>query len=63
MYSSKNITSVIKSKRLRRVKYVTLMGVRRYGYNVSIGEPDGRMPFRRSRHRWEDNMKMDIKEI
>jgi hypothetical protein len=30
---------------------------------VLIEKPEGKMPFRRSRHGWEGNMKMDIKEI
>jgi hypothetical protein len=50
-------------KRLRWVEYVTLMGVKRYAYIVLMGELEGKMPFRRSRHTWEGNMKMDIKEI
>jgi hypothetical protein len=28
-----------------------------------VGEPEGRRPFGRPRHRWEDNINMDLKEI
>jgi hypothetical protein len=28
-----------------------------------IGIPEGRIPHGRPRHRWEDNIKMDLKEI
>jgi hypothetical protein len=36
---------------------------RRGSYRVLVGKPDGKRPLRRPRHRWEDNMKMDLKEI
>ena len=26
-------------------------------------DPEGKRPFGRSRHRWEDNMKIDLKEV
>jgi hypothetical protein len=28
-----------------------------------VGKPEGKRPFGRPRHRWEDNMKMDVQEI
>jgi len=28
-----------------------------------VGKPEGKRPLRRSRLRWEDNMRMDLKEI
>ena len=30
---------------------------------VLVGKPDGRRPLGRSRHRWEDNIKMDLTEV
>jgi hypothetical protein len=27
-----------------------------------VGKPEGKRPLRRLRHRWEDNIKMDLKE-
>jgi len=27
-----------------------------------VGKPDGKRPFRRPRHEWEDNIKMDLQE-
>jgi hypothetical protein len=38
------------------------MGDRRVTYRFSVGRPEGRRPLGRSRHRWEDNIKMDLKE-
>jgi hypothetical protein len=27
-----------------------------------VGEPEGNRPFGRNKHRWEDNIKMDLQE-
>jgi hypothetical protein len=32
-------------------------------YNILVGRPEGRRPLGRPRHRWKDNIKMDLKEI
>jgi len=28
-----------------------------------VGKPEGRRPLGRPRHRWEENMKMDLQEV
>jgi hypothetical protein len=28
-----------------------------------VGRPEGKRPLRRPRHRWEDNINMDLREI
>jgi hypothetical protein len=30
---------------------------------VLVGRPEGKRPVGRPRHRWEDNIKMDLREI
>jgi hypothetical protein len=30
---------------------------------ILVGRPEGKKPLGRPRHRWEDNIKMDIREI
>jgi hypothetical protein len=35
----------------------------RDAYGVSVNKPEGRRPLRRIRHRLEDNIKMDLKEV
>jgi hypothetical protein len=35
----------------------------RGAYNILVGRPEGRRPLGRPRHRWEDNIKMDLREI
>jgi hypothetical protein len=32
-------------------------------YRVLVGSPEGKRPLGRPRHRWEDNIKMDLREI
>jgi hypothetical protein len=32
-------------------------------YNILVGRPEGRRPLGRHRLRWEDNIKMDLREI
>jgi hypothetical protein len=32
-------------------------------YNILVGRPEGRRPLGRRRRRWEDNIKMDLREI
>jgi len=39
------------------------MRERRGGYRVLVGKPEGKRPLGRPRHRWEDNTKMDLKEV
>jgi hypothetical protein len=39
------------------------MGKRRGIYRVFVGRPEGKRPFERPRHRWEDNIKMDLREV
>jgi len=31
-------------------------------YKVLVGKPDGKKPLGKSRHRWEDDMKVDLQE-
>jgi hypothetical protein len=39
------------------------MGERRGAYRVLVGKPEGRRPFERPRRRWEDNIKIDLREV
>jgi hypothetical protein len=39
------------------------MGEMRYAYNILVGRPEGRRPLGRPRCKWEDNIKMDLREI
>jgi hypothetical protein len=61
--SSLNIVRVIKSRRMRWVGNVTCMGEGRGVYRVLVGRPEGKRPLARPRRRWEDNIKMNFREI
>jgi len=61
--SSLNIVRVIKSRRMRCAGHVARMGERRGIYRVLVGKLEGKRPFGRPRRRWEDNIKMDLKEV
>jgi hypothetical protein len=63
LYSSPSIVTVIKARRMRWAGHVVRMGEVRGTYNILVGRPEGRRPLGRSRHRWEDNIKMDLREI
>jgi hypothetical protein len=63
LYSSPNIIRVIKSRRTRWVGHVARMGERRGAYRILVGRPEGRQPLGRPRHRWEDNIKMDLQAV
>jgi hypothetical protein len=39
------------------------MGEVRGVYNILVGRSEGRRPLERPRRRWEDNSKMDLREI
>jgi hypothetical protein len=39
------------------------MGERREAYMALVGNPEGRRPLERPRRRWEDNIKMVLREV
>ncbi|KAJ4438068.1 hypothetical protein ANN_14007 [Periplaneta americana] len=63
LYSSPDIIRNIKSRRLRWAGYVARMGESRNAYRVLVGRPEGKRPLGRPRRRWEDNIKMDLREV
>jgi len=34
----------------------------RHAHTILVGQPEGKRPLRRLRYRWEDNIKMDLKD-
>jgi hypothetical protein len=38
------------------------MGEERNVYRVLMGKPEGKRPLERPRHRWEDGIRMDLRE-
>ena len=63
MYSSPNIIRSLKSRRLRWAGHVARMDQFRNACRVSVGKPEGKRPLWRPRRRWEDNIRMDLREV
>ncbi|KAJ4437782.1 hypothetical protein ANN_13720 [Periplaneta americana] len=63
LYSSPDIIRNIKSRRLRWAGHVARMGEFRNAYRVLVGRPEGKRPLGRPRRRWENNIKMDLREV
>ncbi|KAJ4446837.1 hypothetical protein ANN_13535 [Periplaneta americana] len=63
LYSSPDIIRNVKSRRLRWAGHVARMGESRNAYTVLVGRPEGKRPLGRPRRRWEDNIKMDLREV
>jgi len=60
---SPNIARVIELRRTGLAGYVASMGERRGTYRVLVGRPEGKRPLGKSRCRWDDSIKIDLKEI
>jgi hypothetical protein len=63
LYSSPSIIRVIKARKMRWAGPVARMGEVRGAYNILVGKPEGWRPLGRPRRRWENNIKMDLREI
>jgi hypothetical protein len=57
------IHEIIVSRRMRWAGHVARMGEKRNVYRLLTGKPEGKRPLGRPRHRWIDNIKMDLSEI
>jgi hypothetical protein len=63
LYSLPIIVRVVKPRRMKLVGHVARMGERRGVYSVLVGKPEGKRPLGKPMHRWEDNIKMDLREV
>jgi hypothetical protein len=63
LYSSPSIIRIIKSRRMRWAGHVARMVEKRNVYRLLVGKPEGKRPLGRPRHRWINNIKMDLLEI
>jgi len=48
---------------MRLVRHVASMGEVTSAFIVLVGKPEGKRPLGRHRLRWEDSIRMDIREI
>jgi hypothetical protein len=63
LYSSPDIIRQIKPRRMRLAGHVAHIGEGRKVCRALVGNPEGKRPLERPRHRWEDEIKMDLREI
>jgi hypothetical protein len=63
LYSSPDIIRQVKSRRMRWAGHVARMGEERKLYKVLVGKPEGKRLLGRPRRRWEDGIRMDLREI
>jgi hypothetical protein len=53
----------MKSRRMRWPGHVAGMGEKRNAYKLLVGKPERSRPLGRPRHRWLDNIRMDLVEV
>jgi hypothetical protein len=63
LHSSPRIIRIMKSRRMRWAGHVARMGEKRNAYRLLVGKPEGKIPLRRPRRRWVDNIRMDLGEM
>jgi hypothetical protein len=61
--SSLSIIRMIKSRRMKWAGHVARMGAKRTENRILVGKPEGKRPLGRTRRRWVDKIKMDLREI
>jgi hypothetical protein len=62
LYTSPDIIRKVKSRRMRWAGHVARMGEERKVYKVVVGKTEGKRPLGRPRRRWEDGIRMDLRE-
>ena len=63
LYHLPNIVREIKSRRQRWASHVVRMEEGRSAFKILTGNPTGMRPLGTPRHRWEDNLRLNLKEI
>ena len=63
LYSSLNNVRVVKSRIMRWAGHVARMREGRGVYRVFVGKLEGKRPLGRPRRRWEDNIKMHLRDV
>jgi len=53
---------VIKSRRMRWAGHIAHIGEMRNVYKILVRKPEKKRPLRRPKHRWEDNIRLNLKE-
>jgi hypothetical protein len=54
---------MVKSRKIRWAGYEACMGEKKNICRMLVGKPEGKRPLGRCRHGWEDNIKINLREI
>jgi hypothetical protein len=63
MYSSPDVTRLIKPRRMRWAEHVSCIGQEKKLHKVLVGKPEGKRPLGKPRRRRENGIRMDVMEI
>jgi hypothetical protein len=63
LYSSPNFIRRIKSRRMRWTGHLARMGNERNVFKALVGKPEGKRPLTRPWRRWQDGIRIDLREI
>jgi hypothetical protein len=63
LHASPNIVRVIEHRRMRWMGHEVHMGKMRNTYKILVGKSEEKIPLGRSSRRWDDNIRLDLKEI
>jgi hypothetical protein len=63
LYSSPSTIRMIKSRWMRWAGYAARIGKKKNAYRMLVGKSEGKRPLGRPRHRWMENIIMNLREI
>jgi hypothetical protein len=63
LYSSPSIIRMIMSRRIRWAGHVARIAVNTNAYRILVGKPEGKRPLGKPRRRWENNIKINQREV
>jgi hypothetical protein len=63
LYAPQNIIRVIELRRMRWTDNVACMGAMRNANKILVGKLEGKRPLGRPRCKWEDNIRMNLREL
>jgi hypothetical protein len=63
IWSFPSVIRMIKPRRIKWAGQVAKKGEKRNTSRLFVGKLEGKRPLGRSRHRWVDNIKMDLRQL